>query len=316
MTPSTRKINYAVRSGKHIERSVIVDALRRLDRLVPIEKYDYVGLGGLGFTDHLLIHRNLGLTSLTSIEVRADRDAKRRFAFNNPLRCITLRHGASTAELPKLDWTAPKIVWLDYDGSIDSDTLVDAAQVAGSAAPGSVLIITLNVEPPWTNVLGERAAQLREAVGADAVPTHIRHNAQLGGWKLGGVVRRLALEAIQEALNDRNGPLDPSSEMAFTQLFHFRHEDGAKMLTVGGVLHLAAEQQRIEDAFEDAPHLAKGEDPVEVRAPVLTPREILLLNQQLPDRTRKAVCPGVPDSDVQAFTDFYRWYPTFRAVEL
>lgn len=316
MTPSTRKINYAVRSGKHIERHVIVDALRRLDRLIPIEEYDYVGFGGLSFTDHLLVHRVLGLTSLTSIEAQAGHEAKQRFAFNKPLKCIELRHGASTAELPKLDWAIPKIVWLDYDGSIDSDTLVDAAQVASSAAPGSVLIITLNVEPLRTNELGERAAQLRADVGADVVPTHIQHNAQLGGWKLGAVARGLMLEAIEGGLIDRNGPLDPSSEVAFAQLFHFRHEDGAKMLTLGGILHLAADQQRIEGAFEDVPHLSKSVDPVEVRAPVLTPREILLLNQQLPDSTRKAICPGVPASDVQAFTDFYRWYPTFRAVEL
>lgn len=317
MPPSTRKINYAIRSGKHIERRIIFDALLRLDRLRSIEDYTYVGLGGLFFADHLLAHRVLGIHSLISIEEATDKQAKARFGFNKPLGAIKLRHGAASVHLPALTWHDPSIVWLDYDGTIELNAVEDIEQVAGTAAPNSVLICTFNVEPPFATAEGERAADLQKRLGPTLTPLRVRalSNAQLGGWKLGAETRLLVLSAIQRALANRNAALAPPDKMVWTQIFHFQHRDGARMLTLGFICHEASRAAAAANAFSGAPHVNGTATAVAIQAPVLTPKEVLALNAQMPDGL-PAESPGVPSTDVKAFSEFYRWYPTFREVEI
>lgn len=312
MAPSYRDVDYSVRVGKNIERKMIFDALLRLDRIRPLAAYTYIGFGGIFFTDFLLAHRYLGLTSLISVEEQASN--VERFLFNRPLACIDVRPGHSGQILPGLDWSSPAIIWLDYDGTIDGDSIADIEHVISAATPGSVLLVTLNVQPPKIEQDGDRVVWLKRLL-EHRLPASVTKDAQLDGGKLGDVSRRVMLDAVELALTDRNGPLPTDQKLRFRQIFHFRYADGAQMMTIGGVLHRDDEAHAVDDAFSDLPQLRLGVAPLSLRTPVLTPREILHLTAQLPG-SDPAESPGLPNADVEAFSQLYRYYPSYRDIAL
>jgi hypothetical protein len=121
MSSSYKKINYALRPAKQVERKMMCEAFRRLAEFGAMESYRYIGFGSPYFTDFQIIHKQLNVQEMVSIEINeGDRD---RFLFNRPFRCIELRFGHSNTVLPQLPWHARSIVWLDYDGPPRHDGL-------------------------------------------------------------------------------------------------------------------------------------------------------------------------------------------------
>jgi len=68
MPPSYRIINYALRPAKAIERRMLCAAFERLHPFQRIQDYRYVGFGSIYFSDFQLLHRQLGITDMLSIE--------------------------------------------------------------------------------------------------------------------------------------------------------------------------------------------------------------------------------------------------------
>src|SRR6266851_2685661 len=139
-------MTYSGRPAKHIQRRMVVEALRRLDAIISLKKYRYVGFGGLEFLDFDLVHRTLGISQMTSIE--HDSAKAKRFGFNRPFRGIRLLMGKASEFLPSVDWRGPRIVWLDYEVMLTGEVLRDAETVARVLRPGSVLIVTINAAAP------------------------------------------------------------------------------------------------------------------------------------------------------------------------
>lgn len=319
---STRTVNYSVRPSKHVERQMILEVLQRLDRLPSrLDAYRYVGFGGIFFTDFLLAHRHLGMTAMTSIEKSGTTD---RFSFNRPLSCIDLRFGTSSNVLPAVlgdlrRADKPAIFWLDYDGPISTTVTADTALVAAEAVPLTLLLITVNCEPPHD--LDKRVAWLSHQMG-DQTPPQITVGAQLGGWKLGEVSHRLINGVIEQALVDRNLALEPDQQVRYQQLMRFHYSDGAKMLTTGGIFYTDAQSGLVADAFAGLAQLrGVTEEALSLEVPVLTAREVRHLLAQLPAEPRAATgptagvgSPGVGEGDVAKFASIYRYYPLYAEV--
>lgn len=82
MPGSYRIINYALRPAKAIERRMLCAALAGLHRFQRIEDYRYIGFGSIYFSDFQLLHRELGISDMLSIE--KDVAAEACFRFNLP----------------------------------------------------------------------------------------------------------------------------------------------------------------------------------------------------------------------------------------
>ena len=113
--PSYRTVNYLLRLKKQIERKIIVDILKKLDKhaTINIEEYVYFGLGSIYFADFSLFHRFLGIKDMISLELPPgaiqDQSQPRRFFFNRPYKFIELEFMFSTELLKrkkykKFDW--------------------------------------------------------------------------------------------------------------------------------------------------------------------------------------------------------------------
>lgn len=312
MKSSYEKINYALRPAKNIERKMILESLQRLTEFGRLDAYRYVGFGSPFYSDFSLLHRQLGLRTMISIE--EDTEKAERFVFNKPFGCIRLILGDSNDVLPGLDWDQRSIVWLDYDGKLDAAKLADVRTVVTSAASGSVLIVTVNSQP---DSLEENRLELFEKrLGSHNVPLGTK-SSQLEGWELAMTSRIVIGNSITDALNDRNGALQPEHRFDYKQIYNFQYSDGARMLTVGGVLHDGGHAGKFAACdFDSLNFVSMNDEPFSIPVPSLTFREMRHLDEQLPIATELPTVPDVPEEDVERYAELYRYFPKFVDAEL
>jgi hypothetical protein len=321
MPGSYEDINYNLRPAKTVERKMLCEAFRRLSEFGKVENYRYVGFGSTYFSDFVLFHKALGITNMLSIE--RDLENMERFLFNRPFGCIEIEFGESTEVLAALSWPVRTILWLDYDGKLDANVLADVQLFSASAPPGSVIVVTVNAHPDWLDgasaarLAEHRLQQLEDRVGREKIPADIS-GKDLQAWGVAGVCRRIVENEILETLVERNGGLDRGSEICYAQLFNFNYADGAKMLTVGGLLYDEGQSPMFARCeFENLSFVRMADEPYLIQIPSLTYREIRYLDTQLPtDDCAKLDAPAVPPSHVEMYARVYRYFPTFTEAEL
>ena len=313
LRPSYESINYGIRPAKSIERKMLVESFQLLRPFAPPDKYAYIGFGSTFFVDFSLIHRRLGITDLTSIEKDADKQA--RFEFNKPLKCITLDMRSSTQVLPELKWNRRSIVWLDYDGKLSDSVLADIGFFFDLACSGSMLVVTVQANP---DSKGKRVRLLRQRIQDPAkVPLDATEDT-LEEWGTAEIYYRIINNEIKESLAKRNGVLLPEDKLIYRQLYHFYYQDGARMFTVGGILHSAKESALFEAcAFaEKLDFVRLDKEPCTLFVPSLTVRELQHLDKQLPCAGGDAIsAAGVSQDDLETYRRIYRYYPRFTESE-
>jgi hypothetical protein len=318
MSRSYERINYALRLAKSIERKMLVEAFRRFSEFRSIDSYRYIGFGSTYFSDFQLIHKSLNIQAMNSLE--RDVQNRERFEFNKPFRCISMEFGESNVLLPKLPWRdIPTIAWLDYDTSLTSGVLADVKTFCSSASPPSALIVSVNAQPSAAvpDFPNARLDRLFTTLGKQKVPAGIAAK-DLREWGTAKIFRKIILNEIAETVADRNGDKPEGSKIVFDQLFNFHYADGAKMLTVGGLLYdrgIAAHVQSC--AFDQLTFIKRGEESFFIEPPNLTYREVRHLDTLLPaDLNALPTLPGVPNADVRKYAEMYRYFPTFAETEL
>lgn len=326
MSASYRRINYALRPAKAVERKMLCETFRRLHPFARIESYRYVGFGSIYFSDFYLFHRALGISDMLSIE--KDQHAKECFEFNQPYKCVRMDFRPSSEVLPELEWTGPTIVWLDYDGKLNETVISDVMTVCHRAPFGSFLLVSVNVqhdrepdEPGRKQYETEtgnsfdidvyRLRKARELVG-DNLPTEVT-GADLRGEGVSQIARRIIKSKIDEVLTTRNRLAGIDERVKFTQLINILYNDGAKMLTYGGVFSSENEQSVIDACgFGSLDFVRQSDEPYRIEVPCLTPKEMRHLNANLPKTSAAALSmPGVPASDIAQYAEIYRFFPTF-----
>jgi hypothetical protein len=317
MPTSSRLINYRLRPAKSIERKMLCEAFRRLSVFGSTETFRYLGFGSFYFADFLLLHKELGITNMISIE--KDVQNIERYEFNKPYKTIRIMQGESNQVLLGLPWDMRTIMWLDYDGRLEKSVLQDVETFCMRAHPASVLIVSVNAQaedfdPDKKNQeVGEiRLAQLKERLGEENVPARIK-GTDLSGWGMARVCRDIIRNEIEQTITARNGGRAPGTKFTFQQLFNFHYSDGARMLTVGGIL-LDEGQKALFDgcALKDLFYVRMGDDPFRIEVPNLTPREVRYLNSNLPSENLVDIeRHGMTAGDLEKYASLYRYYPFY-----
>lgn len=318
---SYEDINYSIRPAKAVERRILSDAFQRLSVFGEVAAYRYVGFGSTYFSDFILFHRSLGIRNMVSIEKDIHNQA--RFRLNKPFNCIQLEFGHSNEVLPRLRWDVRTILWLDYDGSLDDSVLADVRHFCASATSGSFLVVTVNAHPPTLDNIPdeEKAAKrvelLRKAI--EILPSDIEAR-DLRRWGTAKLYRDVIVNKIKEILNARNGSASPGSRLEFQQIFNFVYQDGAKMLTIGGILFDEGQAGLIGSSRLATFEMSRTDDSqFEIEVPSLTYREIRYLDSTLPyegESPDGSNVQGIPAEDVRKYSRLYRYFPTFAQTEL
>jgi hypothetical protein len=202
---------------------------------------------------------------------------------------------------------------------LNSSILADIKTFFSLASLPSVLLVTVNAQPGEAEPTrpDARLAALKATVGDDKVPADIRPK-DLRDWGTAAICRRIIDNEINETIADRNGARAATNEIRYRQLFNFHYSDGARMLTVGGILYDQGLSGRLEScAFHQLNFIREGGDAFLIQPPNLTTREMRRLNTVLPsDPARPRALPGVPDADIQRYAEMYRYFPMFTETEV
>jgi hypothetical protein len=310
---SYRKINYAIRPGKNIQRKMISEMCSCLKVLRRLNTYRYIGFGSTFFSDFSLFHRRLGFRNMISIEKElGDRE---RFEFNRPLGCIKLKFGESTDILSELDWTdIPSIVWMDYDTQLDKAKMDDTRFLAENLSSESFLIVTLRaVAQDFGGNTEKRLLKLKSDLG-DRMPHDIRPRDFVAN-RLPHTLRYIIYSNIQNILSQRNAALPEGSRFVYKQLLNSVYDDGTRMLTVGGILIQESQLPNFSHCdFNSLDFYREAQEYYLIRVPSLTYKERRHLDAQLP--SDEASSPGVSEEDVREYDRLSRYFPWFVEAEL
>jgi hypothetical protein len=291
---------YAQRPSKAVTRAILIDALHRLSAIADLRTYQYVGFGALEFIDFDLVHRRLGVESMTSIEKRPGEVVRQ--SANVPFNGITVVEGDAKDVLPQLDWDPMSVVWLDFEDALNFKSVIPAVEyLCLKMRPGSVLAVTLRAAPH--KPIDKRLEQLEDDIGPERVPDGVT-DATLGGWGTAEVQRDVLNSIITAAVADRPGQRD-----RWTQLLNIEYNDTTQMQVVAGIIGGPGVDRAIGNcAFEEMDTFRSGPETLRIEVPYLTPKEQRLLNERLPRaKGARLRLPGVSKEDVAAYASAYRW---------
>lgn len=306
-------INYSLRPSKSIQRQLVFEGVRKLQTNLDLENMVYIGFGSIWFTDFMLAHKLLGIRDMISIE--GHEVGFHRARFNAPLATVSVKHGYSGDILVELfeDESLrkkPWLIWLDYDYDLNEAVRDDLRAVVENAPANSILLTTFNGVEMKYGAAPDRPERLRDILGA-VVPDDLPKNAYKGE-RLHETLCDLTLDFLQSAAADMARP------GGFLPAFRIIYQDGAPMITVGGVLPSKGAARIASDVIVQPSWPCKPRQPI--KAPHLTIKEAAVLQSQLPSDTaltRQKVQElgfDLEDEEVAAFEAYYRHYPAFAQI--
>lgn len=330
-TPSFHRVNYSIRANKNIERKLIFDVLMRLPHSFKLARYRYIGFGSMWFVDFIFAHRLLQITSMWSIERER---SSARAEFNRPYDCIEVKPGDSSEIFTKMtpeEWAVPFMAWLDYDGRFDTDVHRDCEILLTKAAPGSIVLLTVNAHRDSYRRMDESGQKrpsistLREMFGdsvpADGVPSEPR---EVEIRKFPNILSGCILNLMGHIVRT-SGRASDGYPYRFAPLFAFEHNDGAPMITVGGMLADRRQVPELENAMgaqADALFSGKAKKTEILDLVPITMKEKLSLDRLLPCSEsdfdiRLGDCGVVLDIDqARKYRRFYSHFPVFAETLL
>jgi hypothetical protein len=308
---SPKKLNYEVRPVKFTERKMMLAILQRVCGYFG-NKYQYIGFGGLTFTDFKLFHKELHVDEMTTIE--AGSFSKEKIEFNSPYSFIKIFMEGSTSALNKIDLKKKSLVWLDYDGVLDDYMFDDITLLFSKLPEGSIYVISCNKELKFSESNTEYTTeQFKEKFGS-LVPFDLS-NEDFSGLNNHKTIRKMLLSHIQKVLKERSGI---ESELNFHQLFNviYKENRGANMFTYGGVLggdNFNPEELSLVDFdFFNPLDIA-----YKIEMPNLTRKEVELINSKIHLKEKELLEMNViSENDLEKYKKSYKYMPHFYDIRV
>ncbi len=183
------------------------------------------------------------------VSVEYGDDIKRRVKFNKPFNCVQMEYGAIGDYIPKLDRDISHILWLDYDEHIKESILVDVVNATAALPRGSMLLVTVDVDPPKEGKNPREWRAYFERRTGRYFDSSLRPSAFAQSN-----LARINIDLIQSALKQGLA----GREVSFIPLMNFLYADGHEMLTIGGMIGSDTENRKIQNCdFSDATYLRR-----------------------------------------------------------
>ncbi|WAC11229.1 O-methyltransferase [Dyadobacter pollutisoli] len=327
---------YNQRPNKAVERQLFVELLVKLNRHIPVSKYNYISFGGTYFEDFKLVHSYFANSTMVSIEEDANIFARQRF--NKPLGCIIAENCTSDDFIiNKFDKYEQNIIWLDYADSKQHQTqLGEFKSLLTKSNELDVIKITLNANLDTlfsqskrkedgrafnTAELNQRRYENLKSRINNFLPNDIGPS-DLAANRYPLVLNRAVGVAAAQAMSTMRPGL------LFQPLTSFFYEDSInQMMTVTGII---LKEGTSEALFEETAlgdwELASTEwgKCLQILVPPLTVKEKLTLDQNIPCTDIASLQEVLNfkfdsvahrhDSMLDHYNKYYRYYPTFHRV--
>lgn len=180
--------------------------------------------------------------------------------------------------------------------------MTSRACASGSGPDQEITSSWVNAEPEGKRLDTYAARFARRSVPPVDKPEH------LSRAKTPEVMYAILAAALVEAIETRA----MFEQVAYSQLGHFVYEDGARMLTVVGVLHRPDAAATVAAcAFDELSFYRPDAKPFVIDVPKLTHRERAAIDRLLPTGDISAAPPEVAEQAVAAYAAVYRHLPFF-----
>lgn len=323
LSKSYLSVQYALRPAKQVERRMLLDALLLLSETgFSVRDYQYTGMGSIHFVDFAMFHKLLGIRSMLSVE--ASSGISNRVRFNAPYKnAVDLATDQEIGDvIPCLSTEKRHFLWLDYDSILSEYMLRDLALAATNLSPGSLLLITVDTEPPGLIDVDKKHTEEKhsasntreyfERVAGDYVKPN-DGDEDFEYDQLPGVNMRAIRGAIEKGLLGR-------SDAKFRLMFNFLYADGHRMLTLGGMIGGTKEFKRLRKSqLTNTPYYRYdfSMDPYLIRVPCVTRREQMYLDEHMPwQENWKPQDFELPEQDLEDYAKIYRFFPTYAELFL
>ncbi len=314
MPGSDQKINYQYRPAKSIERKMLCDLIREIQLIRADGEMRYIGLGAKYFTDFLLLHNEFGITDMISIEAQKEREV--RYEFNKPLKCIQMMYGSTNEILPQISGFDQKmnLVWLDFDDAFKKSMIYDVETICRNIGIGSMFFISCNYSYKGMKP-SEKEESFKESVG-EYFDDNIK-KSEYAGKKIPYVIKKVIDNQIRRNIDLRNRT-EKDTTVEYMQLLFLTYQDGAPMMTIGGILADEELKKRIIESkiMDKYTFISDGENAFSIDIPNLTNKEIQLILKNLPVsqeefREREQEFFGIGYDEISKFEKIYRYYPYY-----
>ncbi len=304
-------LNYDIRPAKFAERKMLLASLLNI-----CKKYgpghQYIGFGGVSFTDFKLFHKELHIDEMFSIE-GGESISKERVTFNCPYSFIKLKFGLSTSQLLDIDLSKKSIIWLDYDDDL-SDFMFEDLEILFRRLPvGSVYIMTCNRQLKDKEKGSPYDKDTFKQRFGDYVPFELK-NKDLNGENNFKTIRSMLLNLIISVLNDRSRG---EENLSFFQLYNFLYQErgGAKMYTFGGIIE--SQGFDINDLnLSNFDFVKLNEEPYRLNVPLLTLKEIDYINRNLGNHLGILHAGVIETNEYKKYLKTYKYLPNYLDVRL
>lgn len=314
MPGSDSKINYSIRPAKSVERKMMCEMLRELQIALGQADYRYIGMGAKYFADFILFHNEFGFNEMISIE--AENSCCDRYEFNKPLKCIEMRYGYTSEQLPQINMEGgkPNFIWLDYDQVFCEYMLEDITILLNKMSVGSLFFISFN--STFKGKPKEKYDSFKKKVGK-FTPNGLNKN-DLNSNVIAITIKNIIDNVISDTISRVNIMKETQDKVKYKQLLFLSYQDGAPMLTVGGILI----NDRMENTLtqfnieERHPFIISDQSQAQynIEMPSLTYKETQAILQAMPisgseDELESIRIPGITKDDILKFEKIYRYYP-------
>lgn len=291
-------IPYQLRQNKIIDRHAFIQLLLRINRIISLSEYTYVGFGGHSLEDFKYVHNQLELKEMISIE--ENENVYKRQEFNKPLKCIELFQGDSKDFLnARLGLVSKLIIWLDYTTPNKlASQLAEFQDCLNDRGHGDIVKITLNANP--ANIEVAEKKQLHE-YRFEEFKVRLGDLFPAGQSDPKMMTTRNYPQLLIEVLKYCSNQILGGSKGAriFQPLTAFTYADGQQMLTLTGILLDREEKEdflkRSEIESWDLSN-TDWENPRKINIPDFTLRERLYVD---------ALLPGTSVSEIHEKLNFY-----------
>ena len=307
-------LNYEIRPCKFAERKMLLASFARILGVFK-QKYQYIGFGGLAFTDFKLFHKELNINSMFSIEEKYNIN---KLNFNKPFSCIEIKHGNSTAMLAEIDLTTPSIIWLDYDNVLSMTCFADIKILFDALPHGSIFVMSCNrqlrndeadpIRPYTRDELNEKFINL--------VPDDIEDNC-CTDINASQTIRRMLEAYCNKVIEDRNR--EGKDKLSFYPLYNIKYKEyrGARMFTYGGIILNSGYDIDKLNVFDFK--FINTKDPYEISIPNITYREATELNKIMDsenDEQQMIDNNILTKPNIEKYKRIYKFIPNFYDVRL
>jgi hypothetical protein len=327
---------YTLRPNKFVERQLFIELLSKLCSQYSPDRYAYISLGGPQLEDHKLIHHQLGIKTLVSLET--DPIIHQRQLFNRRPSYVVCRNESTEDFVTDFDAFTNLhsdnnfIIWFDYASSRERrNQLVEYQTLLSKLQIDDIFKITMNSNP---NTLGERHSgethesvqkrrleALRRQLDIYLPSSKIEHTQMTGR----GLVPILCQAIKKASLN----ALQSTPRLRPVPLAIFVYQDGRhQMLTVTVRLTQKVDvdlfQQDLSSKWEYLP--SGWDDATRINVPALTAKERLYIEGLLFSEDHSAIHEKLPfrfhnkeEKSLQILEEYakhYRRYPSYFQVVL